>query len=128
MGISKPKKILIRLQGHTMLLLATTMAFSNNTDLLPQVMSILLDNTKHGKTGCTDEHGAIYHQHVVFCLIGGVAMLLWETFHLWKLPVPNFVLDISNHTFDKFRHCGWYEKSPLCFFASTGSPVGRENW
>jgi hypothetical protein len=68
-----------------------------------------------------DEHGAIHHQHVKLCPIGGVAMLLWAMFHLQKLSVPNFEPDFLDCAFGEFRHCDWYEHH--LFFASTSSPA-----
>ena len=84
------------------------------------MLGILLDNTKHNQTGCTDEHGAIHHCHPKLCPINGVGVLLWETFHLKHFPVPNFVPDFSSPDYREFSHCEWYEMK--LFFSSEGSP------
>lgn len=87
---------------------------------MKQVLGILLDNAKHNQTGRTDEHGAICHHHVELCPINAIAMLLWATFHLRQIPVPNFVPDFSDPKFGKYGRRDWYNH--LLFFSSTGSP------
>ena len=70
--------------------------------------------------GCVDEHGAIRHRYVELCPINAIALLLWATFHLKQVPVPNFVPDFSDDKFGEFGRRDWYRQ--LLFFSSTGSP------
>lgn len=48
-------------------------------------------------------------------------MLLWATFHLRNMPVPEFIPDFSDPKFGEFGRRDWYKH--LLFFSSKGSPT-----
>jgi hypothetical protein len=47
-------------------------------------------------------------------------MLLWATFHLRNVPVPNFVPNFSDPDFGEYGKRSWYNR--LLFFSSTSTP------